>query len=209
MKEANQLKLEVLLKEYDHRFDEVKFYIDKYNQRSNYLNILFTIVITLFSIVISNIEKINEQILSQQNTSIFIPLVLLFIILFSIYLSSLQTDSLTMTLLNGTRISNLEKEINKIIGEDLLIWDNSIVTKFHKGKTIYKGWIKPTFLSAFWGTILFILLYVILGAVCYLSARNFFVFFVIIESLLGVFQIIQEKLLFPIGIKYMENCYKR
>jgi hypothetical protein len=200
-------KIEILLKEYDHRFDEIKFYIDKYNQQGNYLNILLTLIIGFITATISNWDKIDLFFKSVNSNHFLLPFILIFTLILTNYFYSLQNDSLTMVFLNGIRISYIEKKINEIAKEKLLMWDHSIIPSYHSDKNnlINNGWIKPTFMSWFWSILVMLCIYTLLATICYLFANHFFYIFIGLEIIFGLFHTIQARYLNTRGVGYMVN----
>ncbi len=193
-------RIEILLKEYDHRFDEVKFYGDKYNQQSNNINILLTLVIALFTVIVSNWEKIQ----TFENIQLLILFILTFILVLTNYFYSLQNDNLAMTYINGIRISYLEKKINEIAKDNLLMWDNSIIKSYHSNNNffIHKYWVKPSNVTWIWSVFVMVFIYILLGVLCFLYT-GYFKYFLILEIIFGFFYISQARALNTKGVEYM------
>ncbi len=193
-------RIEILLKEYDHRFDEVKFYGNKYNQQSNNINILLTLVIALFTAIVSNWEKIR----TFENVQLLILFILTFILILTNYFYSLQNDSLAMTYINGIRISYLERKINKITKDNLLMWDHSIIKSYHSNNKLFinKYWVKPSNVTWIWSMFIMVFIYILLGVLCFLYA-DYFNCFLMLEIIFGLFYILQARALKTKGVEYM------
>ena len=204
---SDKEKIDILLKEYDHRFEEVKFYSERYHQQSNHLNILLTLIVGFIAALLPNWDKVNEFFGMVRNNNYLLPFILVFVLVLTNYFYSLQNDSLAMLYLNGIRISVIEKKINAILGENLLMWDNSIIPAYHSDNknTILGGMVKPTFISWLWSILVLACVFTLFVIVCALFAPKQLLWFLPLVLITGTFHIYQSRKLNGQGVQFLVN----
>lgn len=195
-------EIEVLLKEYDHRFEEVIFHSSRYHKQSNIVYGYIMFLIAFSSFLMENKDFINNI------KGLFLFLLLIFALTFAYYLYTIMQDALFMIYLNGARISSIEKSINKILNNELLLWDSEIMKMFNEEQMgAQKGWIKPSFTMVLIAFIMVVILYIILSLICYFYARDYFYYFLITSSILLTFIVLQTLKLNTVGVEFIKKIF--
>jgi|GEM_PF-4166467 len=186
---ANKDKIDILLNEYDHRFQEIMNNSKIYNQQVNYINMFLTGILGIITIVFT-----KKDVLDLSTINIYIiPFLLIFILIFVNFLFNTLNDSLLWIFLNGARIAVIEKKINEYVNDDLLIWDSSIVPTYQNIKNRFfrtKG-LKSNYLSGFYTVLIMLFVYGLLSFLCYYLSNYFFIYFIILEILFIILNLIQ------------------
>jgi hypothetical protein len=193
--------IEIFLKEYDHRFQEVLHHLERYDKQADYLNLFLTSIIAGAGILFS--DKLRVYL-----TPTLIFVFLLFGAAFVFYLFSAIVNSLFMIYLNGGRIAGIEREINERTGSNILNWDSVAMPHFFKLKPIGKDlWVRPTVLAGLWIFIIFLLICGILCFLCFQFAPAQARFYIPAMAFLAIFHIYQWALLNSVGLKEVRTFF--
>jgi len=185
--EITKTEIDLLLKEYSNRFDEMKFHSSRYHTQSNIVYIYFTAIISISSFILTNNTLFNKVLSQHQLQPIFVLLILVLALITAYYLYTLMQDALCMIFINGSRIGAIEKLINNRVKRDLLVWDSEIISKYHCNRWIYKGWIKPSFIMSFWAFLILTILTILLCFICYILIKPYFLPYLISSIVLLIF----------------------
>lgn len=202
--EENKTKVDLLLKEYDHRFEEILLHTKHYHKQSNYIYVFTSLIIALSTLMLSKNTQdalINYG-LDKHSLNYFLLFFLILSISIAFYFYSILLSSLFLTYLNGSRIAYLENMLNKIVDDDILVWDSKIIPKHYTPNNIIKsGWVNPNILSGFWAFLFLILISMALCITSYILFRAYAWFYIVPVLLLTGFHIKQWYLLHTIGIQ--------
>ena len=208
--EIIKMQIDILFKEYEHHYDEIKFHSSRYHKKIGILILYFIAIVVLFSFFIFTNQKLNFDLQISQNSFLsFSFITLSFFLSIIYYLHSTILDALTMISVNGSRIAAIEKLINSKIGSNLLVWDSAIMPEFHQGNILFNGWLKPSFLMPFWCYIILILINIIFCIIAYSFINSLFYYFVSICIFLLLFNIYQSLALKLIGINYISKLVNK
>lgn len=192
--------VDILLKEYDHRFQEILHHLERYDKQADYLNLFLTSIIGVGGLLFS--DKMRGYLTSSSTIKpqwIYASF-LVFGGFLLFYLFSSIVNSLFMLYLNGGRIAAIEIEVNERFGECLLNWDSVAMPHFFRLKSVGKGlWIRPTVLAGLWILLIFLLVCGILGFLCLEFAPELSLLYIPVITFLAVFHIHQWALLNSVG----------
>ena len=203
----SKFEVEVLLKEYDHRFEEMKLHSNRYHAQSNITYAYITCLIAIASFLITNNGFFYSVLIDVRN--LFVLILLIFVLIVAYYLYSLMQDALCMIYINGIRLSSIEKLINIKMNRELLLWDSKIISRYHNSKWIFKGWIKPSFILVFWAFLMVVILNIILCIVCYSYAKIFFWWYFSISTVLFIYNIWQTFTLNTTGVRFLTDLVNK
>src|ERR1700682_6364808 len=198
---------DVLLKEYDHRFNEVIFHSERYNKQADVLNLFLTSAVALGTLIFSGSTKsflgLSMSVPKEDNALIHCGFLIFAGLLVFFFFSSIL-NSLFMIYLNGSRIASIEKQLNISVGKEILTWDSMAMPHFFRMKPMGKHqWIRPPILAGLWIFLIFILIGVALCFLCYRFAPKFGWYYIPAIAMLVSFHIYQWKLLNTIGLEEM------
>lgn len=160
--EDNKNAIDILLKEYEHRFAEIMLHSQRYQKQADFLNLFLTSVVAVAALIFSG--KTTEwlksyEILQGSEAWILYCGFLFFGSLFLFHIFSSILDALFLIHINGASLGALEVKINHLSGSDLLTWEHQTVPHFFGPKQIYIGrGLKPNVLAGAWMVLIFILL---------------------------------------------------
>jgi len=127
--ELEKAKLDLLTKDYDHRFSDVMFHSERYHRQVSFLQLYIAALLAVSGVRISgSAENLPEGF--RVGSGVLKAAYLIFLILgacIAFYLVSNLLDALFMVYVNGARASILESKINDIVDDRLLIWETTII----------------------------------------------------------------------------------
>jgi hypothetical protein len=207
-----QAAIDILLKEFEHRFSEILTYTQRYQKQADYLNLFLTSVLAVAALIFSGKTK---ELLGQGSTldvkdiSILYCGFLLFSALFLFHLFASIMDVLVMLRFNGERLAAIEVQINARSGEDLLIWESRAVPHYFAVNQIRVGaWIKPNTLAGIWMFLIFILLCVSFCVLAFVFVPIFSYFYVPVVLLVMVFHLYQWMLMLTSGFESLHSYFQ-
>ena len=203
IQENIECEINVLLKEYDHRFEEVKQYSKRYNFQANVTYGYIMALIGVITLLLSDHNLFAN--LSSSIRSLFVFVISLFSIIVAYYLYTILQDALAMIYINGNRIGTIEKSINKILNKEILTWDHKIIIRYHRAKSIIKGWVRPSVMMVVWAFLVIVFLNLILIFVCYLFSKQYFWIYVGISVALLIFHLWQTFAFNLIGVNFFSK----
>lgn len=147
--EKEKSKVDILLEEYRTLTAYFNTLLPEYKQQTNHLGIYATIFGGLLYYVFTSdffTKSINGSISER-----LMPLMLLGISVFILYyLIANLLDTLDHLYYHEFRIAAIEKKINMIYREELMIWESKIISKLHDVTFLgHKLWINSAYLQAF------------------------------------------------------------
>lgn len=142
-----KLQSDILLAEYKARTDEITHLSTRYSTVMMSAGVLISAVLVVsgfgFQWLAPGIQKTTYELGNsmQQILAVVLPA-------FILYLITAAMDALHLIMLNGLRRAELEKKLNQLSGEELLIWDLKVIPElFIKQNGCLKClWIKPNIL---------------------------------------------------------------
>jgi len=154
----NKDVLDILCRDHNNRFTEMRDHMSRYNNQIYvlhiYLSIFAGVILYLFS---DNSRNAFAVLVEFKGAAYSIIFTFLTVVLY--YLISLMMDALFMTYVNGVRMGMIERLINNGFGEDVMVWETKIISDVHGIESwSYGGWIKPNYIVAVW--IVFVLVFV-------------------------------------------------
>lgn len=202
--------IEVLLKEYEIRSDELAQQEKRYHQQTRFTYLYFSVVIGVIS-ALSMKEELQKLLTNPQIPAARLE-VLYFLLLFlaaliGFYLFASTVDALCMVYLLGKRRGKIEDLINtEANNKNLLAWDNKDLPGFLslKWKRI-KTWIKPPVMVAIWIFLFVIVTNILLCFTCFLIARKYATLYSIFIGLATCFNLYQWLALHGIGVPYIRS----
>lgn len=211
MNDDNKTNIDILLKEYDHRFQEVLLHSKRYHKQSNYIYIFTSIIIAVCTLIFSKNtqEAIINFGLDKQTLNTFLIFFLIISISIAYYFYSTIMEALFVIYMNGSRIAFIEESINKITGKDILVWDSKLIPRFFNPRLMYKkGWVSPNIISGIWAFLFLLIITIALCITSYMILGINALFYIIPVSLLTVYHISQWILLHTVGLQSIrENIY--
>ncbi|MEW6062304.1 MAG: hypothetical protein AB1600_10250, partial [Bacteroidota bacterium] len=201
-------QLEVLLKEYEDRREENSIHFTRYNKQANYAYLYASVVIAI-SGILPSLETALAKIPAEYQ-EIFLLAVFSFGAMVGFYLFSSTLDSLYMMYVNGIRAGVIEKQINEILGKDILLWNLQILNHLHSPKLIrIKDWIKPSVLVVVWTMLFFVSTVFVLCFLSYIFSPQYFVWYVVIVAILTAFHLYQWFALNKTGVHYLWDLIQK
>jgi hypothetical protein len=204
--------IDVLLKEFEHRFSEILTYTQRYQKQADYLNLFLTSVLAVAALIFSGKTKGllgQGSTLDVKDISILYCGFLLFSALFLFHLFASIMDVLVMLRFNGERLAAIELQINARSGEDLLIWESRAVPHYFAINQIRVGaWIKPNTLAGIWMFLIFILLCVSFCVLAFVFVPMFSYFYVPVVLLVMVFHLYQWMLMLTSGFESLHSYFQ-
>jgi hypothetical protein len=204
--------IDILLKEFEHRFSEILTYTQRYQKQADYLNLFLTSVLAVAALIFSGKTK---EILGQSSTldvkdlSILYCGFLLFSALFLFHLFASIMDVLVMVRFNGERLAAIEVQINARSGEDLLIWESRAIPYYFAVNQIRIGaWIKPNTLAGIWMFLIFILLCISFCVMAFVFVPMFSYFYVPVVLFMTVFHVYQWMLMLTSGFGSLHSYFQ-
>jgi hypothetical protein len=204
--------IDILLKEFEHRFSEILTYTQRYQKQADYLNLFLTSVLAVAALIFSGKTK---ELLGQSSTldvkdlSILYCGFLLFSALFLFHLFASIMDVLVMIRFNGERLAAIEVQINSRSGEDLLIWESRAVPHYFAVNQIRIGaWIKPNTLAGIWMFLIFILLCISFCVMAFVFVPMFSYFYVPVVLFMTVFHVYQWMLMLTSGFGSLHSYFQ-
>lgn len=200
--ELDKAKLDLLAKEYDHRFSEDMFHSERYHRQVSFLQLYIATLFALSGVLFSSGAANFLEGLRLDSVVLTVAYAILLILgtCLAFYLVANLLDALFMTYINDARLSALEQRINDIVDDKtLLAWDTKIIPKMYsidfRGYKAW-AWIRPQFLVGVWAFLIFLALVAILSALCYaLLPWGFFLIFSPVVLLLTLFHSYQVYIL--------------
>jgi len=185
--------IRVLLKGYDHRFQEMLFHSRRYHRQIRYIKFYVTIVVSVSAFLFSNMFKLFDQLnVDSQLFDVSIGIFLSLAIIIGYYIFSTFLEALFMTYLNGGRLASLEENLNQAAGSELLSWDRKIIPNIYDISFIQiKGWFFPQYLVGVWSFLLFVFVAGILCLVSFFQDKTFFSYYFPVVFALTTFHIYQ------------------
>lgn len=201
---------DLLIKEYDHRFTENSQYIGIYHKQLDFFKIFVTVMVALVSNVFFN-EPVQEFIHNHPAQMEIACHFLIVIALLTIaYFYNTLMTVLFLMYINGARMASIEKKINTLFGDDILLWQHRIIGHFYDISTLRtKWWFNPNHLH---GLTIFILIIVLSFAIlmlCGMVLPKFLFFYCFIIIPCTIFYIGQWILLNQEGAKYIYQSVEK
>lgn len=142
-----KLQSDILLAEYKARTDEITHLSTRYSTVMMSAGVLISVVLVAsgfsFQWLTPGFPKTNPELGNslRQILAVVLPAFLL-------YLITSAMDALHLIMINGLRRAELEKRLNQLSGDELLIWDLKVIPElFIKQNVCLKClWIKPNIL---------------------------------------------------------------
>jgi len=154
-----KMEIDILFKEYDNRFTEIRSSALRYQKQADFLNLFLTSVLGIAALVFSDKAKGALGIFNERDIYVLYCGFFFFGPLFLFHLFASIMESLCAIRGNGERLAAIEKQINALAGKKLLIWEHQAVADFFDAKQMFvQGWIKPHLLAGIWIFLIFILL---------------------------------------------------
>lgn len=207
--EKPKQEIDVLMKEFDHRFTEMMFHSQRYHKQADYISLYISTVIAVGVLIFSDKTAAfltNHTVLGVHALPILYGMFLVFGILVVFYFFTSIMASLFMTYLNGVRMSAVEKLINEKMQRELLVWDTKIIPHFFEiGFVLEKGWLNPNTLVGIWIFLLFLFVASVFSVLCYLFLRQIFWFYFPVVVAASLFHIYQWVQLLSVGIATMKH----
>jgi hypothetical protein len=210
--------LQIMLSEYGLIKAEMKGYIDLYHKHTNFVTLYLSIIVGLFGVVASWFGRnpglaesllgiytlpwpyAGEQIKVYQLAGFLIYLVLAAV---SFYFIAATISYIYIVEVLGKRAAVVERQINKLAGHDLLIWDTSICPRIIHS-FVHKGlWISPSAVRHIWsyGLLSIVLVLELLTASALMGPQLGNIFIVLVGTG-AVFQVVQVVCYRMVGVQY-------
>ncbi len=203
MKSRKELVIENLLVDYENRYKEMISFEERYHTQSNIIFFYLSAIIAIATLITSNNNLIPIYQSTFPKTVLF--LIIMFVILIMFFLASTMMNYLYMIYIHTFGMSIIGKELNKLIGIDIYIWDSDIYPKILDPKHLgIKTWVKPNVLIGYWVIGLALIISAVFGYVCSLLANSYLFWIYVIFAVLGnVFHFYQWEKLFSTGRNYL------
>lgn len=150
MKEKKDIEITILLAEYTARRDEILFLAQRYSRLvMSVVSLSFAIIAMgkfFFGMGASSADAGG----SESTAATLVILLVVAVPLLAYYLLASAMDTLHMLLLNGLRSEEIEKNINRLAKEKLLVWETHVIGNvFMKNPFMLRYfWIQPNLLQA-------------------------------------------------------------
>lgn len=193
---------DLLLAEYEHRFEEVIFHSTRYHKQTDFVHLFATVLVGIGALLLTNQVPPALGNRPTEDLAIFFLLLLVVALILELYLFSTLMESLFMIYLNGSRIAAIEEQLNKFVDSKILVWDSVVIPYFFSPRLLYsRGWIKPHYLVGLWSFLLFGSILAILTCICFFIAPQAFPYYFIAVVVFGVVHIQQWLALLTTGAK--------
>jgi hypothetical protein len=208
-----KMALDILFKEYEHRFTEIATHLQRYQKQADYLNLFLTSVVPIAALVFSDKARSllgTGGIFNGKNVYLLYCGFLFFGPLFLFHLFASIMEALSAIKGNGERLAAIEIQINALSGKQLLIWEHQAVPYFFDNKRlIVGGWIKPHLLAGIWMFLIFILLCMSFCILAFIFIRvTSYVYIPLVLSLM-LFHLRQWKLMVTTGFDSIHSYFRQ
>jgi hypothetical protein len=150
---ADDVRSELLLKDYDHRRQELSSLVDRYVRQGEVVTGYLTVLATLAVSLIAPPAGILGLIASRVNSSYFCGTVLSLGVAIAYFLISNLMEILNLIQIQAARSAAVEKKLNGLAGEELLVFDSEIIPFVYGAKKWRHGWsINPPILIGVWAS---------------------------------------------------------
>lgn len=180
--------LRVLFNEYNARHQDSMFNNQRYHRQLNYLQLYVLVMVYLASLILSkpsSSELFGIKLPTNISLGVTWPIYVLASAIAYFIIANLM-DALYMTFSNNARIEHIEKQVNLLLGSNIMIWEHQ-VTRFLFSVSPYmkKPLVRPYYLVGLWSIILFTCLQYILIRICFITESRLFsnIYMVIIIAL--------------------------
>ncbi len=202
----SSLEVQLLLKEYDCRFQQTMRHLDRYAEQIKVSNLYLTAMTGGFLIIYS---KQGGSLLSAADCWIY-GVVLVLAASFLYYVASALMDEVFMLLICGARVRVLEELLNKKVGKEILTWESKIIPGIvNKPPWSHGFWVKPPLLMSLWCSIMGIAIIVLLASIWWAKVGTGFWFYLGFLIVSSVFQIIQFTQLLLVGSEKVNAVVKQ
>lgn len=202
--------LDLLCKDHNNRFTEMRDHMSRYNNQVSVVYIYISIIAAFLTYLFSKDSGGVFGAFSPESAKYACGILLIFVSTILYYLVASMMDALFMTYANGVRMACIERNINNIFGENIWVWDAKIINEIHGVDSwYYKGWIKPNYVLAVWIALLIILATIVLIVVWQVFVESYtFVYAVIMLSVLA-FHISQWYFLQTQAVAYLNKVSEK
>lgn len=185
--------IKALFTEYNARHQDSMFHSQRYHRQLNYLQLYVIVIVYLASLLLSNLDA-GELMGLKLPTAISIgvtwPIYVLASSIAYFILANLM-DALYMIFSLNARIEHIEKQINQLLGSDILTWETKLTRFLFNVKPFMKSpLLRPYYLVGLWSLTLFACLQYILVKMCFITESNIFSYiyliFIIVLSIYHV-----------------------
>lgn len=206
MDEQKKTEIDILKKDLENRFTEIMFHSQRFHSQTNLVYIYLSAIVSLAIVSFSDEAQKLFQNLSRSEIKVVFMVVLILGVIIQYYIGSLILDSLYMIYANGGRIADIEKEINKRLGSQLLKWDSEIIPKMYDMKYWhYKTWIKPGYIVSAWAVLIWIINAISLIILWLRIVGDYFPLFLAIMGTGTIFHAYQWIVLQTAGIEFINK----
>ena len=184
--DKNQI-IKLLLIDYKNQFKSYTSFLDRYHAKFSFIFLYMSAIVGVAAIF--NYFGINSNSTSANLSEKFIVSIIFFLIFMLFLLITLLMDDLYHMYIFIIGMQNIEKQINKIIKIELLIWNSKILLPkvYSREKVGNKDWIKPNILIGVFSFFISLFLLIIFGYICYEFAKHYFYGYLIISPLILLF----------------------
>lgn len=208
------IEIEILLKDLDHRREEIMHFTKLFNDNSKLIKtyfILFGILLT--AILLQKPFDFANKIISETNLDLntYSIIILIAATIFLYFLISERLSLLCQIYLNGSRIKQIEKIINNHYKKDLLIWESEIIDNYYFFKFSKKKlWINPTYLLGFsYSLIIFFITTTLIILSFRVLDKNYFLVYASITVILTIFFSIQLIEIHRTGKVFFDSLFEK
>ena len=184
---------EMLMNEYNVRNNESIFHSQRYHKQLKYIQIYVVIAVSLFSLLIVNPRfsfHTDSNIILFFNDTIIYSLFALTSILAFFIISNFM-DSLYMIFSNNARIASIERQLNKIVDQDIMVWESHTTNFILSTNPFMKfPWIRPYYLVGLWSIVLFTGIQFMLIYLSFIIVNGIFCWiYLIVSFILSIYHI--------------------
>lgn len=179
-------RLDLLTKDYEHRTSDAMFHSGRYHRQANFLQLFLATLIAVSAAARTfefrrpgNLERLLEPV----SPKLVYALLLCIAVGIAFYLFSNVMEALFMIFMNNARLSALEKRMNSLVEEELLVWHSKIVRELLEDSKFARResgtWSRvprylslPQFHVLFWSVVTFSLVMVLLSILFWAVVQN-------------------------------------
>ncbi|WP_040433075.1 hypothetical protein, partial [Chlorobium ferrooxidans] len=207
---ANKDILDLLCIDHDNRFNEMRDHMTRYNNQVGVVYIFISIISAVITYLFSESGGKLFSAFLPINVKCAYAFLLIIISAILYYLIASMMDALFMIYANGVRMSQIERRINSIVGEDVWIWDTKIIKEVHGiNSWYYDGWVKTNYVLAIWIALIIISATAVLVLVWQVFVASYVFVYGGIMLVLLIFHILQWYFLQTKAVLYLDKVSEK
>lgn len=208
--ERDKFCADALTKEYQSRSVEIMFHSSRYHKQVNFIQLYLTVLGSFFAILFSKDWSIALNSIQKIDITYVQTGLILTAYLISLYLFTNVMDSLFMIYGNAGRLAAIERNINLVVGREVLLWDSEIIPRLlNMDRPLIGVWIRPNILLAAWSFLFFIGVSVALCWITYYVGNKVFYYFTPPAIFISCLLILNWVLLTTDGVIFIDAAVNR